>query len=418
MQMTEKKMKNKILDSRLFWFILSLIISIGIWTYITGVENDEYTRNFRGVRLEFVGEDTIRASKNLVITDASTNSVNVEISGPRRVIASLDASELVAQVDVSKISRSAYTTLPYTIVFPSAIDKTNLTVKIKNPETVSFVTSEQVSKTLQVRGSFNGNLAEGFTAAAPVFEPSFITVSGPEAYLKDVDYAWVTFSGENVSSSLTAESGLVLKDKDGEDCSATGITFSEETIVCTLPVLMVKEVPVTVELIYGAGADETNTVVEIDPQTITLAGDATLLSGKNKVSLGSINLADVNSPYSSTFSIIVDDGITVRSGETEATVTVEMVGLVTKSFVITDLSYINVTEGYTAEVLTNSLTVTLRGTPEALEEINAENIRAVVDLKDYDESEGQYSVEAVIYPGPANVGAVGDYSLTVEIKKG
>ena len=49
----------------------------------------------------------------------------------------------------------------------------------------------------------------------------------------------------------------------------------------------------------------------------------------------------------------------------------------------------------------------------------AENLRAVADLTDYNESAGTYIVDVKIYvDGASNVGAVGDYQISVELKKG
>ena len=57
------------------------------------------------------------------------------------------------------------------------------------------------SVSIPVRGGYDGKLAPGFTAEPPVFEPSSITVTGPEAYLKDVSYAWVSFGIDQVAET-------------------------------------------------------------------------------------------------------------------------------------------------------------------------------------------------------------------------
>ena len=409
---------KKIYNSKAFWMIVSLLASLAIWVYVTSVETDESKTTFRGVKVELVGEDILKDSKNLVVTDMDTSTVTVEVVGPRRIIGSLNSDQLVAQVDVSKLSRAAYTSQQYTIVYPDGTDTSKLSENRRTPETINFMVSAQTSKSIQVRGSFDGSLAEGYTAEMPVFEPSTITITGSEAYLKDVEYAWVTFGKENVDSTYSVETGFTLMDANNEPCSTTGISFSTDVVTATLPLLTLKEVNLDVNIIEGAGATRANTKITIDPVSVTLAGDSALLAGMNKIILATIDLTDFSSTFTETYTIPIDNELKNTTGITKATVTVEIVGLETKTFRVTNFSCINATEGYEADIITESKEITLRGTPEALAQIKAENIRAVADLTDYKESTGTYMPQVKVYvDGFTDVGAIGENTISIEIRK-
>ena len=411
------RMRN-LYNNRIFWMVISLLASLAIWVYITSVDSDEYKQTFRGVRVELVGEDVLRDSKGLVVTDLDTNSVTVELVGPRRVIASLDADNIVAQVDVSKLSQAAYTSLQYTLSFPDKTDTGSIQTARKSPETVNFMVSAQTSKTIQVRGSFEGQLAEGYTAEIPVFEPSTITIYGPEAYIKNVSYAWVTFGKENVDSTYSVETGYTLMNVNGEECSTTGITCSTDVVKATLPLLTKKEVLLSVDLIEGAGATSKNTKVTIEPESITLAGDSSILDGLNKITIATIDLTDFGRSFTDTFTIPLNDEIRNLTGVSEATVTVEVVGLETRSFTVKNIRCINVAEGYAADIISESITVTLRGPAEQLDQVQTENLQAVADLVDYKGSTGAYMPEVKIYvDGFTDVGAIGENNISIEIRK-
>ena len=409
---------KKIYNSKAFWMIVSLLASLAIWVYVTSVETDESKTTFRGVKVELVGEDILRDSKNLVVTDMDTSTVTVEVVGPRRIVGSLSSDQLVAQVDVSKLSRAAYTSQQYTIVYPDGTDTSKLSESRRTPETINFMVSAQASKSIQVRGSFDGSLAEGYTAEMPVFEPSTITITGSEAYLKDVEYAWVTFGKENVDSTYSVETGFTLMDANNEPCTTTGISFSTDVVTATLPLLTLKEVNLDVNIVEGAGATRANTKITIDPASVTLAGDSALLAGMNKIILATIDLTDFSSTFTETYTIPIDNELKNTTGVTKATVTVEIVGLETKTFRVTNFSCINATEGYEADIITESKEITLRGTPEALAQIKAENIRAVADLTDYKESTGTYMPQVKVYvDGFTDVGAIGENTISIEIRK-
>lgn len=97
----------------------------------------------------------------------------------------------------------------------------------------------------------------------------------------------------------------------------------------------------------------------------------------------------------------------------------EIIGLETRDFTVTNLSCINDTEGYKSTIITESLTVTLRGTKEQLDAIQSENIRAVADLKWTSRSRpGTYMVPVKVYvAGYDDVGAIGDVTMSVELRK-
>ena len=419
--MKKTNIMTKLYNSKVFWLIISLLASMSLWIYVTGQETEEYKQTFRGVRVELIGEDILLNSRNMVITDLSTSTVTVEVSGPRRVVGRWSSGDLVAQIDVSKLTQSAFTSLQYTVKFPDGTDTSGVKTNSRSPETINFMVSPQTKKVVPVVGSFEGRVAEGFTAEPPEFDPSTITVYGPETYLKNISRAWVEFGSQEISSTYSVDAGFRLLDENDEECSTTGLNFSNDTVKATLRVLEVKEIPLTVDLIGGAGASSANTMVTIEPDSITLAGDTAVLSGLNRISLATIDLTDFASTFSDTYLVKFDDGLKNLSGTTEANVTIEIVGLETRDFSVSreNMSCINVTDGYNAQVLSDSLVVKLRGTEEQLQEVRSENIRAVADLKDYNTSTGQFMPAVRIsVDGFTDVGAIGDYTISIELRKG
>ncbi|MEA5151393.1 MAG: CdaR family protein [Oscillospiraceae bacterium] len=410
---------RKIYNSRAFWVVVSLLASLAIWIYVTSVESDVYKQTFRGIRVEIVGDDILRDSRNMVVTDLDTNTVTIEVSGPRRVVGSLDASDIVAQVDVSKLTQAAYTSLQYYISYPNGTDTASITELKRTPETVNFMVSKLTSKTIQVRGGFEGTLADGYTAETPVFEPSTITITGPDAYIKDVEYAWVTFGKDvTVSSTYSVDTGYTLMDEEGKPCSSEEISFSSDTVKATLPMLEIKDVMLGVDIVEGAGATKANTKITVEPESISLAGDSAILSGMNKIILGTIDLTDFASTYTETYTIPLDNNMKNLTGVTEAKVTIEIVGLETKTFKVKNFSCINVAEGSTAQIMTESIDIVLRGTAEDLAKVKNENIRAVADLTDFKDSTGAYMPVVKIYvDGFTGVGVIGENTISVEIRK-
>ena len=418
--MEKKSLFSKILNSRTFWIIVSLLTAFFMWTYVASQDTKDFKLTFPGVRVELVGDDILRDSRNMVVTDLDTNSVTVEVIGPRRIVSALSSDDLVAQVDVSKLTQAAYTSQTYTVIFPDGTDTSSLTTSNRTPETVNFMVSAMSKKQIPVRGSFEGNVAAGFTAETPIYEPSTITVFGPEVYLRNVKYAWLTFgTDEEIEQTYSETTGFVLRDNNDEEYSSAELSFSDDVIQATLPILRVKQIPLDVNIVYGAGANESNTKITIEPDSIILSGDSADLDRLNRIVLATIDTTDFTTSFTDTYIIRYEDGLDNLSGVTEAKVTVELLNLVTERYLVRNISHINLTDGYEAAIITDTITVTLRGTEEQMKLVRAENISAVVDLQDNVNSTGSFNAIPKIYiDGFTDVDVIGDVpSVTIELRK-
>ena len=118
--MTNKK-KNKLLDSKVFWAVISLIASLFIWVYITGTQEEIITQSFNNVEVMLIGEDTLQATRGYVVTNVSAETVSVKISGTRGNIGTLSASDVKAVIDVSLISSTGTLTQYYNLTYPDNV---------------------------------------------------------------------------------------------------------------------------------------------------------------------------------------------------------------------------------------------------------------------------------------------------------
>lgn len=400
--------------------IAALLCSFILWMYVTSQEGSTQETVFSGVRVVFEGEDNMRDSRGLIITQNEVTSVRVTVSGPPRVLARINASDISAVIDLSSITQTGNYSLSPKITYSRGVDSSDLQSRVNT--TINFYVDRLSTTTVPVNGVFNGSLAEGFSAEALQFEPQYIKISGPESDLKTVYEAWVVVDRENVDSTLTYASSYVLRDTEGNVIDNDSIELSSDTVNVTLPVIAIKDVDLIASLIPGAGANEKNTTVSITPSQVTLSGDADVLEALNHILLDTIDLADVTGDtWTKTYSIVIPNGTEIVSGAKEATVTIEIKGLQTKTITIPfeNLSFINMTEGYSGEIMDENLkNVVLRGSAEALAQLSAVNVRAVADLSGYGSATGIFSVPVRIVIDGADeseVGALGDYTVYINI---
>ena len=414
--MTKETLK-KLYDSKYFWIALSVLTSIMLWVYITTTEESVQQNTYSNIPVVFSGEASMRENRGLIISEVDTTSVRVKITGNRRILGKFNASDLQAVIDVSTVTSANKNSWNYQIVFPSGVDSSGFSIEYF-PEIINFTVEKEASKQVEVRGTFNGNAADGYIANSDTmtFDPAVITVFGTESELEKIDHVAVVISGENVKSTFTENLPYTFMDESGNELKLSHVTAGTETIATTLTVNTIKEVALALDIIPGGGATEANCTIDIDPKKLTLSGSADELESMEKLIIGSIDLSDYAEDVEFTLPLQLSEGVQCLTGETEVKVSVKFNNLATKEFETSDLRYNNLKDGCYATLITKKLKVVIRAPEKTLEKISAKDIRVVADLADYTSSSGTVKVPAKIYiDGVTGAGAVGDYTLTINL---
>ena len=412
---TGKKTVESLLDSRVFWAILSLLLATVIWVYYVSNYSTEMTRTFYGVEVTYLGRDAMRESQSLIISDEETSTVTLTLTGSRREMSKLSSENLKAVVNLSTVTSPGYRTMAYSIQYPSSVNSSSIREEEMQPQTVGLQISRLDTKVVDVTGRFEGTVAEGYAldAADMSFEPSYITLFGPEEELAQIKAASVVVDRDGVSSSFYAAANYQLVNEEGEYLSFDDVTTDVDSVTVYVPINMTKEVALDVSLIYGGGAGEENVQKVIEPQTITIAGDASTIESVNTIYVTTIDLSDYITFPHTEYNIPLPNDTENLSGVSTAAVDITFTGLETAYFVVTNLDYANLAEDYVADVMDVTLGVTIRAPADTLAGIEANNIRAVADLTGITTT--SRAPVTVTVDGFPDAGAVGDYVLYVRV---
>ena len=403
--------------------LMSLLLSVLLWVYVTETQDDSRKQSYDGVLVRFDGEGTLRESRGLIISNPSATSARVTLTGSRRTLANLKDAQMYVTVDLSGITRTGNYSLSPSVTYPARTDTSSITMAETNPATISFYVDKLESKPVPVTGAFNGNAAEGYVAEPLQFSPATVLIYGPEQLLSQVQEAHIDVTRSEVDRTLTFESTFTLLDAEGEAVENDAITYDTSVVNVTLPISSVKDVDLVIDLVSGGGATEANVRWKLEPDYVTLIGDSETLSGLNSLSVAKIDLSQVvEDSFTETCRIVIPNDTEVVNGTKEATLTMDLVGLYRKSFTVekSNISCINISEGYKAEIMNDSLqNVILRSPDErALESISDVDVRAVADLREYGTATGIITVPVRIYVnGNTNAGAVGEYKVYVDISE-
>lgn len=417
--MTKKKV-SKLFNNNIFWAIISLLSALCIWVYLTGTQQEIITNSLNGVEVVFSGEEALQSQRGLVITDVSDQTVDVTISGTRLNISGLSASDVKAVIDVSGYSRATSVSTSYTLVYPDRVDSSEISIVSASTRNISFQLTQMDTEDVLVEVAFTGSVAEGYLLGDVEYEPGTIQVSGPRSVLDTIDHAYAEISLTDLNETRTVDSGFVLYDAEGNEIDQSGLEFNVSTISVTIPVSVIKTVPIVPTFTEGAGATSANTRYTLDVEEITIAGEASVVDAINRIEVGPIDLASFELTSEFELRVVLPNDVENISGIETVKVTVEITGLEVRDYTITNIDYTGLPENYAAELVTHSLTVTLRGSPESLDRISSNNttinLRAVADLSKTTATGTMDTSNVEIFvDGVTDVGAVGTYRLTFNI---
>lgn len=413
----EKKTKYKG-----FYMVLSLLIAIALWMYV-GNENPDESGPVRNLPVTFSGVEVLE-SRGLMITDGQDQSVTLNITGKRDVFRLLSAETVDVTVDVSSVQQPGQYTQAYLVSYdlPGSVSSSSLVITEQYPLNVTYTVARKATRSIPIRGSIAGGVAEGYQAGEFTFSPANIQVSGEESIVNQIDYAQVTLEQEDMSQTYSGDLPYTFISFTGDELEDIAVTTDVSLVHTTLPIFQLKEVPLTVNLIPGGGitADTVEDYVtcKVEPESIIVSGSAADLEPLKEISLGNVDLAKVLGTNTLSFTIPLTSELTNVSGVSEATVKVTVTGLTTATLEVDSIEFINKPDGCEVEKVTTSRQVQIRGTADAVESVTPTQLRIVADLQNAVASTGSQTIPVKVYlDGRSDVGVVGDYNIVISIRK-
>ncbi len=407
-------MMGKLLEKRWVCILLSVLLAIAFWAYVRAAVDPSGTTTIHNVRVETTGANVL-ASQGLAISEITPQIIELQVEGPNSARTNLlrNRSGLYVRVDVSSCVEGE-NTLRWREVWPENINYDDLTAL---RSTVTVKVEKLYSKSFDIQFHLEGRVAEGYQMGTIAIEPEQVVISGPVEQVNQVDQVVAVLRNGELSERFAGDLELIPMDKQGKSLADLELTLSTETAYVVVPVVKTKTVKLTVNVVPGGGATEDDAEVDIDPPSIVVSGSETDLEGLEEISLGPISLSDVVSTNVFTRPITLDPSLTNESGLTTATVKVTVEGLDTEAFAVTNIRTGPPPDGYTVDVVTQSVLVTVRGPAEELANIDASQIRIVASLSGVT-TEGNQQVRAHVYlDGTSTVGVIGEYTIAVNISK-
>ena len=406
--------------SKITSILLSLAVAFGMWLYVVTTVSQEHEDTFYNIPVVLTGE-TVLAENDLMITSTKDSRVSLTISGNRSELSKVNSGNITLRADVGAIEEPGQRIpLTYKVSYPGDVAENALRVESKNPQYIYVDVEKRVSnKPVPVEIQWEGATPEGFMCDKEnrLLDNEEVLITGPASVADQIEKAVITVDLDDQRGSISQDYRYTLCDAQGKAVDAEQIVTNVAEIHLDVTIQMVMEIPLTLDILYGGGATESNTTIELDTQSIRLAGgEAVLESLGQSIVLGKVDLSLIDKNQTLTFPITLPEGVTNLSNITEVNASIRFAGLTTREFVVDDIRVTNVPEGMSVDVITEKLTVILRGSINDLTEITPEQIYATVDFTGAEADTSTFKVTITCAEEFPNVGVVGSYTISATVQ--
>ena len=279
--------------------------------------------NVHGVAVEFLNEDTTLADKGLMRVSGDEDvTVDLKLKFPRRLAYSFDTSQIRLVSDLSSVTYAGKQSVSYNILLPNGISTRDVSVESPTVRSVQVEIGELNKRDIEIRCKVIGNVAEGYIAGTVELLPETLEVRGQQSDLRQISYAQVTLDIEDASSTVVELLDFELYDFNDQVIDNKNIHPMSESVQVTVPVLKVKDVPLTVNLVESAGARLENYTWSLSYSSITLSGESSQMAAISELVVGTLALEDLREQETFTYDIPVPEDVNNLSGISTVTLTI------------------------------------------------------------------------------------------------
>ena len=401
--------------SKVVRIVISILVAIAMWLYVDLERAPERTMTIRDIPVEFSGENTTLADKNLMLLSGYDITIDLKIRGPKRELVKMNRDNVRVIASTSSIDSVGVHQLDWTVSFPDGVVRTNVSVEKASLSQITVTVGELYTKEVPVECQVVGEVAEGYFTGDVVLDPEVLTLRAQRDDLLNVSCAKLTVDISGATRSVVQTVDVQLYDYDGNPVENSNIRTNTSLIQAKVPVLTTREVELAVEFSGVPGAAMNSIKCDITPKTVRLNGEADVLDSIDKLVLATLHVDDLELHQQNSYVVTPPDGTWLVNGNEVATADITLEGIEEKSLTATSIEFDKLPSGLYAIAPDGGLTVRLWGLSEEIEAVTAENLRVIADMSAVT-GQGTVTVPVTVtISGFNDVTVRGTYELTVTV---
>lgn len=393
--------------------IISVLLAIGIWFFVLDSDNPIKVRDMT-IPLKIENENTL-LDKGLVLKNKDyQKSIEIKVRGRKEIIDNLSTDDFRAVLDFSKVKDASEKQV--VVDGPSYIGKDREDVKIDSGryQAVSIELEKTGNNTFQVAIAKEGSVKEGYKIVKTWVTPDSITIDGTDSLVKSI---------ASIETGIDVD-GL---EEDTEfkkiECKVIGKNGKEVNLnkkyTVDIKVEIAREVPI-VPVINGKPAKNyIKGTYKITPEKALITGPHDILAKTYELTtLEPIDIENASNSVDVSRIIKLPAGIKLVNTPQEVEVSVAIEPLAQKDILIAkdNITLLNteIDNSLKYEIQAEGITVTVKGSRQALEQLDASMLNPRLDVGRLGEGVHKVPLQVDL---PDNVKLAQDYNVDVKIEK-
>ena len=148
--MEQKNEKSGVSRNKVLQVIASILVAVAIWVYVDVEKAPERTKTIRDIPVEFSGESTTLADKNLMLLSGYDTTVDLTIKGTKRELVKINKDNVRLVASTSSIDSVGVHQLDWTVSFPDGV----VSFSLITGSAPSSSSRKMVLRMLRLRRSF------------------------------------------------------------------------------------------------------------------------------------------------------------------------------------------------------------------------------------------------------------------------
>lgn len=413
--MKKRSFSQRILEKNYVIFIISVVISIAIWMYMSLNASNDTTVTLSNVPIQIeLSESSRELGLQVFSGDEPTSSVTV--TGNRAILGSVTEADITVTAAANSVNSSGNFTLPVSAAKKNPTS--NFQITGSTPSSINVVVDYFKESTFQIQDGIVYYVKEGYYGATSMPYNS-ITISGPQTEVMKIKKvaARATVDRE-LTESVDVDADIVLYDENDNELSTKLLTMSFTTFTANVSVLPEKTVSVNPIFVNKPSGLDIKDLVDISPSEILIAGPEDILSNLDSVNTEEIDFSTLSNEKTTfdALSINIPEKCKNISNNSTAALTLDLSGLSKKSFDVDKFTVQGLSDNYKSEVTSKSIKVTVIGPKNQIDDLSADQITAVIDTSGASGKTGSVEMPVTFkFSGASGCWAYGNYQANLII---
>lgn len=385
--------------------LICLLLSLGLWLYISVVENPVRTYEIKNIPVELVNTDSLADSKFAIVDDKDF-TVDLKLEGASSDVSKVKPEDFKIVADMSTYAlKSGENTIPVQIIsYPE-----NITIKNNGFLGIKVQLEELITKEFTIQSKVKITYSDNIYEDELKITPSTVNVTGGKSTIDKINAAVISGDLKDVSKNTQNSYDIKLIDVEGNEVPNTQCNPKSASVVLTVE--NGKSVPINLKTTGTLKSDYEIESSELSQSYINIIGDKDVLDKIQYIDTNEVDISSLEGDQEVETKLNLPNGVSIKGGNNGIKVkfkikTKQKEEVKVNKTINCTVHYNNLNDGFQIETSTPIIKVEASGTQEELDKLTDQDLSASLDLSSIKE-EGTYKYKP-------EVAAANDKNITIE----